>query len=778
MKKLLLTGLIVITAITVFGAVKTWTGTTSAVWTVGTNWSPAGAPANGDEVILNANGLNRNITGFTTIQLSRLVVSNANGGTTYSIRSTGDQALTITGGAGDDLDVQSACGLTFRDHLTITINSGCTASIAGNLTTNLTASTHNLTFSSNTTTTVTGSLTFGGAFPGGTIIVEAGALIEGFGNIAHAVGPMTVDGNITFDGNFTNTSPITGVGTIETQGTWINASTLFGYPETPAGPIISGYTWSGEISSDWTDPANWYGLATPVATGDVVIYFVSTVFPEIGDAGQECKRLYINDDGSLLTITEDGQLTAFGATTLGGGGGGSGGAVALLIESNASGTGSFIDNGTIDGAGVATMQRFFDYGSVGLWHYACLPMADVNAWTYWDQYMKYYDESTHHFKYVIAYLADSTLTSDGLGYAVWPKLSDWTADNTGIPLTGTVNIPVTRTYNSGTSDYDGWNLVGNPYTSAVDLSTLTGSWTNVDATAWFWDPLAGNYKVYPTGGGGSHSQYCPPEQGFFVHCNDASATPSVAGTGTVAMDNAARVHNTEAFMKETMANILKFNVQGSANAFNDELSVYFNDALTNGYDPGFDAEKIEGEATAPQIFTTIPGVELAVNALPFTGDEMTVPMSFKAALPGSYMLTAGELESFSSDMSVSLEDLKTGFVQDLRSNAVYSFSHDPANDPARFLIRFSTDALSGGHSGNMQKAITVYSSGSTIYVNNAGSTATAGTMNVYDILGREVYRSALENVPLGIYPVNVAPGYYVVRLRTSETAVNQKIYLR
>src|SRR5262249_43355472 len=31
---------------------KTWTGTTSATWSVGTNWSPANAPAIGDDVII------------------------------------------------------------------------------------------------------------------------------------------------------------------------------------------------------------------------------------------------------------------------------------------------------------------------------------------------------------------------------------------------------------------------------------------------------------------------------------------------------------------------------------------------------------------------------------------------------------------------------------------------------------------------------------------------------------------------------------------------------
>ena len=322
----------------------------------------------------------------------------------------------------------------------------------------------------------------------------------------------------------------------------------------------------------------------PVSTGDAVIYNAPNL-PVISTAGQTCRRLYIhNNDGSLLTITPSGQLTATGKTTLGGGGG-IPGITKLLIQSGPSETGSFIDNGTFDGLGRTTIDLYLTYGSSGLWHYICVPLTQINAWTYYDQFLKYYEEPTHHFKYVIAGAGDSTLNSDGLGYAIWPQFADWAAIQTGIPNTGTITIPVSRTYDAGTSDYDGWNLVGNPYTSAVDLALVTGSWVNTDPTAWFWDPAAGNYKVYPLGGGGSHTQYCPSAQGFFVHCNDASATPSAPGGGNVVMLNAARVHSAEPFMKETMANLLKVNVSGSPNEFSDEMSVYFNDLLSNNYDP-------------------------------------------------------------------------------------------------------------------------------------------------------------------------------------------------
>jgi hypothetical protein len=712
-------------------------------------------------------------------------VANVTGAATSRLRSAGG-TLTVTGTSSISGILEVSGGATMIINGNVTVNTGGTLTHSGTLTINANRTlTSNVSFTSgnNTTMNVNGILSLGTGVTwtmnnaGATCTVSSTGNITGAGNMTHTLGSLTVNGLITVGGNFSNASPLTGVGTIEIGGTFTNSSTMFVYPGVPPGKIISGYTWRGLTSTAWATATNWWAGVVPVSTGDAVIYN-ATNLPAISTAGQNCRRLYIHNDASLVTISPAGQLTASGKTTLGGGGGG--GTPKLLIQSTSAGTGSFIDNGTFDGVGTVTMQRFLSYGTSGLWHYICVPMTQINAWTYFDQYMKYYSESTHHFKYVIA-PADSTLNSDGLGYAMWPRYADWTAVQTGIPNTGTLYIPVSRTYDTGTADYDGWNLVGNPYTSALDLSgpMLTGS-ANIDATAWFWDPSAGNYTVYPLGGGGSHSQFCPPGQGFFVHCNDASATPSTPGTGALTLTNVARVHNGEAFLKETMANILKINVVGSPNEFKDELSVYFNDAMTAGYDRGFDALKMDGIANAPQIYTVMEGNNLAVNALASYEPSIAIPMSFKAGLFGSYMLTAGEIESFSTDVGISLEDLKTGTVQDLRKNPDYTFTHDPANLPERFLLRFNNGALSDKDPAvDPSKEFTIYSFGNTVYVrhNKSSNVDVMGNVSVFDLLGREVFHARLECNLLSGYSVNLPEGYYVVSVRTQETVINQKVYL-
>ena len=733
----------------------------------------ATVPGDGDIVVLDATGINTNITRFNASALLQLVVSmQAEMPATASPPSA--TARSRSQGPRTDLDIQAGCSLTIIDQRHVRPRRGTTATIAGTLTFNQGFINHLITFAANSTTTLDGSLVFAGSGTGATIDIQYGALIEGEGSITHTFGAMTVNGFIEIEGDVNNSVPITGTGTIKTGGNFNNTSTMFSYPGNPPGEIISGYTWRGLTSTAWETSSNWWAGVVPVSTGDAVIYPAANL-PLISAAGRQCRRFYIHNTLSKVTISPSGQLTATGKTTLVSDEGVAG-TIGLIIKSDATGSGSFIDNGTISGIGIASVERFLEYGTSGQWHFIGIPMTQINAWTYFDQYLKYYDEDTHHYKYVIAAPGDSILNSDGLGYAIWPNLADFTAIQNGIPNTGTMIIPVSRTWDGNTSDYDGWNLVGNPYTSAIDISLVTAGWNNTDATAWFWDGAAGNFKVYPSGGAGSHSKYCPPGQGFFVHCNDPAATPSSPGSGFVVMNHGGRAHNSEVFLKNSMPDVLKITATGSANSFNDELAVYFDDNLTKGYDPGNDAKKITGDALAPQIFTTSEGLELAVNAQPFTNGNVVVPMSFRAGLPGSYMLSAGETESFAPETSVTLEDLLEGTTTDLRSEPVYTFSHSPADDPARFLLHFGVKSL--GTPGSTSPAeVSVYAFDGSIYITKKSQGALSGDVYVFDILGRTVLTQDLGGQSPARLQVPSGAGYYIVKVVTQDGTIVRKVYL-
>ena len=119
---------------------------------------------------------------------------------------------------------------------------------------------------------------------------------------------------------------------------------------------------------------------------------------------------------------------------------------------------------------------------------------------------------------------------------------------TGSLNNGIFTIPLTRVgklKDGSTAPYIGFNLIGNPYPSAIDWKASTG-WTRAILTdslggynMWIWNPSANNYGVYnsvfPTDQGTNNiTRYIAPMQSFFVRA---------AASGNLVMNNNVRVHD-------------------------------------------------------------------------------------------------------------------------------------------------------------------------------------------------------------------------------------------
>lgn len=74
---------------------------------------------------------------------------------------------------------------------------------------------------------------------------------------------------------------------------------------------ITIITWSGDESSDWSDPANWCPAVVPDEDDDVVIPASATVIPEVKVSGMSCKSVTV-EPGAGLTIKPGYILTVNG----------------------------------------------------------------------------------------------------------------------------------------------------------------------------------------------------------------------------------------------------------------------------------------------------------------------------------------------------------------------------------------------------------------------------------------------------------------------------------
>ncbi len=471
--------------------------------------------------------------------------------------------------------------------------------------------------------------------------------------------------------------------------------------------------------------------------------------------------------GAKMTVQNGAKLTTTGTA-------------GITVKSDATGTGSFLDQNTGSGnvifAGTQTVERYLTQDK---WHYIGIPMASITSNVFLNDYISYFKEPSGVWSKCII-PTDTVLQTKLLGYKVWSPLatSGATKTFTGTLNTGTISLSVTRT---GDSNEPGWNLIGNPYPSAINIgcqNTEVSGWTmtNVSRVFYFWDQSNSRYAYYSWAGSGTGTnggtQYIPAMQGCFVQVSSGQTS------GTVGLTNETRVHSSQTFWKhsqEIPANRIRLKVEGNGNS--DEIVITFNNNTTPQCDPDYDAYKFFGGADAPQLYSLTPdSARLVINYLPMISKETVIPLGIKTETGGTYSLRASEFNSFTPGVSISLEDLKEQKSQDLQSNPEYQFVSQPDNEPIRFHLHFTNLPFSVEEVGD-DKSFTVYPSGSQIVVITNIQGVEQANVIIYDMVGRSVFQSELSQNSINRLTTNLQSGYYVIRIQTGMKCYVKKVFI-
>jgi len=385
-------------------------------------------------------------------------------------------------------------------------------------------------------------------------------------------------------------------------------------------------------------------------------------------------------------------------------------------------------------------------------------------------WVKYYQEPTEHWKFVLG--QDTALPV--MGYAAWAA-NNSTPVFTGNLNSGPISYSLTNTLINPTT-HNGWNFVGNPYPSAVDWDAASG-WTktNIDNSIYYWNGI--NYSYYVGSGSAPYtgtgyvnngSQFIPAMQGFMVHV----ALPNA--TGTLSVNNAARLHSATAFYKDS-PDVPVVRLVSSSQDKTDELLVRAIPGASADFDGDFDAYKLFA-GSIQQIYTVTPGeTKLAINTVPEITKNLQIPVGFTFEDPGVYSISATEIQ-IGEGMVVYLDDLKENKSQNLLNISEYSFTAVTGDDPDRFVLRFRETPIAIDDQ-EMQNSFQVYASGSSLVVKKLTAQNANGTIELYDMIGRRVFSSVLEDLIVNRYDLSVTEGYYVARLYNDNRVMTQKIFI-
>ena len=477
-------------------------------------------------------------------------------------------------------------------------------------------------------------------------------------------------------------------------------------------------TWAGTTGNNWTTSSNWDN-GVPGSGTNVTIPSGLTNYPTIASA-VACNNLVLENGATLLG---NNFLTVNGTTTL---------------------------NRDITGNAFHLMSIPVTSSTVGA---PFLTGLHDNIW------IRSYAEATGNWTNML----NTEALTVGQGYSIWMDIASATATFTGTLNNGNVSPTVTNSGTTGNINYDGWNLVGNPYPSAIKWNIGTWTKTNIDASVAAWSASAGNY-VYWNGTSGSLADgVIPVAQGFFV---------KATGSPALTIPNDSRVHSNVGYYKNTPADLISLKASSTMNTFTDETFVNFNALATDAYDHQFDAIKLYGDANAPQLFTKLNGAEFAINVLPSSNQNQSIPVGFKAGVDGVYTLHASYIESLNSGMSVYLDDIMLGSRQNLRNNPVYSFHANATDDAMRFKLSFATVGIVDAS----LTQIRVWSAERSLYITNV--TGLQGDVQIINTAGQLVYAGKLMGQSTQVYTLNLASATYMVRIITKEGVAVRKVFVK
>jgi hypothetical protein len=558
-----------------------------------------------------------------------------------------------------------------------------------------------------------------------------------------------------------------GSGTIFTAGSLTHS--IGGNFENNGGTFTPG---SSTFNFNGTTSQTIGGTTTSVAFNNVKVSNVSGVTLLNNTITNDALEL----ETGALTVTAGKSLDAKGTTTINT-------AQCLVLKSDASGTASFKDNGTISGSGTARIERYLTpYSLVSdlKFHFLSSPVI-ANSQLIESEFLDFsssektdfykWDEPNNqwtNFRGSAFVLRNEDFGNEfkfvpGKGYLVaYPTAV--TKNFIGLPCTGTLIVDCT--HGSG-----GWNLIGNPYPSSVDWD-LVSKGDGMDEALYYYDNATPGYKYYiwfsgPLGA--AASGYIAPMQGIMVHAK-------TSGTQTVSFANDFRTHEGQnVFYKSAQlaSNILDLKVEG--NNKSDYARVCFYDRATDNFDGEYDAYKLFSySANTSELYSvTADNTPMAINTLPETVMEGgSVPVSFKPGSSGDFMLTAEKINSFDAGTTIMLEDKATNTWQKLNDKQAYTFTATSTDATDRFVLHFKNTTSIPETEAENPFNISIIDGVINVGTSSAGL---SGKIRVSDMTGRTI---AVQNLVSGT-PTRVnleaTPGVYVVSVYTSKDIYSRKV---
>jgi len=385
---------------------------------------------------------------------------------------------------------------------------------------------------------------------------------------------------------------------------------------------------------------------------------------------------------------------------------------------------------------------------------------------------EYYDEAAGGWTfYTTNNLSDDITLTPGMGILVRTD-NDGTVTFTGDLNYGTVSVSIDSTRN-------GWNSIGNPYTSSLALNSGTGMTNflteNASNVASGFAVYLWNGSFYTTISNSSGSTFLQPGQGFIVK--------SANGGSSVSFTSAMQAHQNPTFYKKnsTADNWYRSRLAVTTESDTAKTEIVFREDMTKGLDQTYDASGFGGN-TNFQVYTQFVqnnslDLQLAIQCLPSLEEEdMVIPVGFDCTAGGNVTFSAG-ITSLPAGYSYILEDRTLNVFTDLNvTGAKYEVTISPETSGfGRFYIHTMSGA--NGLPQDISSVLQVYAANREIFVK--GNIENYSFAYLYDITGKKVAVFELQPGTENRFAVDgsLSSGIYFLSVTGNGTNKTSKVFI-
>ena len=456
--------------------------------------------------------------------------------------------------------------------------------------------------------------------------------------------------------------------------------------------------------------------------------------------------------------------------------------------------GNLIQVNNISNTGAVEVQKIFTFsGGRGQYNYVSSPTVNTNVKSVYTGILdnslvaQYHIENTNTFGNSSgAYIAGRALALKEPLTGIGGSSATNPAKFIGVPFNGPLNYPLAYTTNRPGVTH-GYNLVGNPYPSNLDLVALyNANSSRIESTVRFWDNRGNTVTAQQGSGyqGQSYAQlnaatgtaiaaattpglagyterlpsrYVSPAQGFMVKALSTANGQALDFSNTMRVSNPA----VQFFGKTYPEGMDRYwlGITTPNHIMYSAAVIYY-----EGGSHAVGVEDTKASVSSDNIFTMAGADQLAIHGRPPFSSGEVLSLGYSAYSAGRYTVSVQKAEGvFAGGQSVYLKDRQTGTVTDLSRNS-YSFDSEAGEYTGRFAILYRPEtklATGGAVNGDLQ----IYRDGGDFVVQSP--VAAIASVQVYDAGGRLAFevkgksrelRFKANPLPSGIYYVKVRLG--------------------